>query len=323
MIAAYPEMEIDLLVLRRQRGAGERVPFTDVDTFEGQPGDPISLHKYVYGNDNPVMNSDPTGHESLISQLGQMGIKGILYGMLTGAATGAGLGAVIGGGTAAYLHIVTYESFDGLGTAIWDGAKSGAIWGAVIGASSVNPQLLAITLAGSLGYSAGQAALAVGDSGLPARTKVAIVALLLLQGTLSRAALARGTTAASDPNYTQNVAARQGYLTERQALQNLISELKKGGANEEGIARAVVEYRNNMKVQARGLMKPEDVVNLESRNQQLYGNKIGPSPESLLQKYGSWDEVIRASVRTNPTIDSNYSPNRFNVPFPPLEDVGQ
>jgi RHS repeat-associated protein len=279
-----------------------------------------NLHLYVGGS--PLLLGDPSGYEGVVSQLSQLGIRGAMYGIVTGAIVGAGIGAAIGGATGAYLHIVTHESFDGIGTSIWDGAKSGAVWGAVIGASSINPQLLAITVTASLGYSAGQAILAVADSGLPVRTKVAICALLLLQGTVAKAALQRGATAASDPNYNANVAARTAYLNQRASLQKMISELQKGKTNSEGIARAVVEYRNNMKIQARGLMRPEDVAKLEARNQQLYGNKIGPTPEWFYSKNNSsWDAVIKSSVRTNAHIDSMYGPNQFNIPFPPLEDI--
>ncbi|MFW6295895.1 MAG: RHS repeat-associated core domain-containing protein [Halothece sp.] len=35
--------------------------FTRRDTFEGIFGEPITLHKYLYANDNPVLYTDPTG----------------------------------------------------------------------------------------------------------------------------------------------------------------------------------------------------------------------------------------------------------------------
>lgn len=36
-----------------------------LDTFEGNQEDPLSLHKYVYGADNPVNRIDPSGHEDI------------------------------------------------------------------------------------------------------------------------------------------------------------------------------------------------------------------------------------------------------------------
>lgn len=55
------EEPIDLHALRLRRAYGERVPFTHVDTYEGQPSEPLFLHKYNYGNGDPVNNPDPTG----------------------------------------------------------------------------------------------------------------------------------------------------------------------------------------------------------------------------------------------------------------------
>src|SRR5208337_2481244 len=37
--------------------------FWTMDTYEGDQEEPLSLHKYLYGADNPVNNIDPSGHD--------------------------------------------------------------------------------------------------------------------------------------------------------------------------------------------------------------------------------------------------------------------
>jgi RHS repeat-associated protein len=35
--------------------------FMSMDTYQGNMHDPMSLHKYMYANANPISNTDPTG----------------------------------------------------------------------------------------------------------------------------------------------------------------------------------------------------------------------------------------------------------------------
>ena len=53
--------------------------FTSMDTYGGSLSDPMSLHKYMFANANPVMYCDPSGHDaSLLNMVGAMGIGAIL-----------------------------------------------------------------------------------------------------------------------------------------------------------------------------------------------------------------------------------------------------
>ena len=55
--------------------------FTSMDTYAGSLSDPMSLHKYLFANSNPVMYSDPSGHETtLIECVEVCAIVGLLAG---------------------------------------------------------------------------------------------------------------------------------------------------------------------------------------------------------------------------------------------------
>ncbi|HEV2293552.1 MAG TPA: hypothetical protein VGR35_06830 [Tepidisphaeraceae bacterium] len=84
-LAFDTDLDADLHTLRRRRHAPQRESFMEIDTFEGVASDPITLHKYQYGNANPVMNTDPTGQFSVTGLVVTAGITGIVSAMLTGA----------------------------------------------------------------------------------------------------------------------------------------------------------------------------------------------------------------------------------------------
>jgi len=58
--------------------------FWNMDTYEGSTRDPLSLHKYLYTEGNPVNHTDPDGHEiDMVEMLAVMAISFVVLGMLS------------------------------------------------------------------------------------------------------------------------------------------------------------------------------------------------------------------------------------------------
>jgi len=101
-----PDLEMYYLRARYYQPALGR--FWTMDSFEGRQGESLSLHKYLYGNGNPMNRVDPTGRDSLCGSLGVASIGATLGGIssalsakahgqaitFSGVAQGAAFGAL-------------------------------------------------------------------------------------------------------------------------------------------------------------------------------------------------------------------------------------
>lgn len=81
------------------------------------------------------------------------------------------------------------------------------------------------------------------------------------------------------------------------------AHMREEGASTEEIARRLVDMRNEAKDITRAGMSPQQVRLLEERNLAKYGNRLGPTADQLHAKYGSWQKVIDASLRTSSGVD--------------------
>ncbi|MDF4248909.1 hypothetical protein [Streptomyces sp. WMMB303] len=80
-------------------------------------------------------------------------------------------------------------------------------------------------------------------------------------------------------------------------------EMRAQGRSEEEIARKLVRMRNEAKEITRAGMSPEETSRLEERNQEKYGNPLGPTADQLHAKYGSWRAVSDAATRSSRAVD--------------------
>lgn len=91
---------------------------------------------------------------------------------------------------------------------------------------------------------------------------------------------------------------------EKERLSIEMEKLRGKGYSIEEIARIKVEQRNEGRIN--NYLKSGNQKGLEmmkQRNLDKYGNPDGPTPDQLYLKYGSWEEVVYASTRSNPGMD--------------------
>jgi len=108
----------------------------------------------------------------------------------------------------------------------------------------------------------------------------------------------------TDPEVVE--AARQdriAYLADFNNQYELWDKMSREGKSTEEIARAVSTMRNENRL-ASYADNPEGLAKVKQSNLETYGNENGPTPESLFEKYGSWEKVILKSFSSNSGMDA-------------------
>lgn len=96
---------------------------------------------------------------------------------------------------------------------------------------------------------------------------------------------------------------RLAYHDSIEELYRLIEQMLGEAKNIEEIARAVSTRRNEIRLESYA-NDPEGLEKAKKSNLETYGNENGPTPESLYEKYGSWQTVLEKALSSNPGMDA-------------------
>ena len=108
----------------------------------------------------------------------------------------------------------------------------------------------------------------------------------------------------TDPEQVAEARAqRQAYHDNMSELYRLIEDMLTEAKPVEEIARAVSTRRNELRMEAYG-DDQDGLALLKKSNLETYGNEMGPTPDSLYEKYGSWQTVLEKALGTNAGMDA-------------------
>ena len=96
---------------------------------------------------------------------------------------------------------------------------------------------------------------------------------------------------------------RRAYHESLQELYAMMLSMTNEGKDTETIARAVSHRRNELRLEAYK-DDPEGLATAKKRNLDTYGDEFGPTPDSLFEKYGSWNMVMLKALGTNAGMDA-------------------
>lgn len=107
----------------------------------------------------------------------------------------------------------------------------------------------------------------------------------------------------TDPDQVAGARAqRQAYIDSMSGLYRMIEEMLTEGKDVETIARAVSQRRNELRLEAYK-DDPDGLEIVKKSNLEAYGDEMGPSADSLYEKYGSWQTVLEKALGTNMGMD--------------------
>ena len=107
----------------------------------------------------------------------------------------------------------------------------------------------------------------------------------------------------TDPEFVANAQEeRRAYHESMASMMDILYRMREEGASMEEMARAVSEERNRLRLEAYA-DDPEGLAVLKERNLKTYGHEEGPTPDELLEKYGSWTVVLQKAFSTNMGMD--------------------
>ena len=98
-------------------------------------------------------------------------------------------------------------------------------------------------------------------------------------------------------------AQRQAYLDSMSELYRMIENMLTEGKNVETIARAISQKRNELRLESY-VNDPKGLETVKKSNLETYGDELGPSADSLFEKYGSWQKVLEKALGTNMGMDA-------------------
>ena len=93
------------------------------------------------------------------------------------------------------------------------------------------------------------------------------------------------------------------YHESLESMTEILFRMRDEGAATEEMARAVSAERNRLRLAAYE-DDPEGLARLKKSNLETYGHEEGPTPDELLEKYGSWTMVIQKSFSPNLGMDA-------------------
>ncbi len=96
---------------------------------------------------------------------------------------------------------------------------------------------------------------------------------------------------------------RLEYFAQFDSMYEMWKTMEAEGKSVEEIARAVSAERNRIRL-ASYEGNEEGLQKVKESNLATYGNENGPTPESLFEKYGSWEKVLAKSFSSNSGMDA-------------------